>query len=146
MLQEKLNDHRKHEHLQTINAALKMHLEELQWELKRLEEEGVRREVVWPVMVEKSIKTETIESVLVTPSLTMVEIPPNQWASTSTPPSPFQPMETCIRLRLAKLRCFSNLICSIYTNYKEIYFLSWLGRSWRSCSMTSSFKLFGNLV
>ena len=63
MLQEKMNAARQHETLQSINAAMKLQVVELQCELERLQEEVPRREVVRPVMVGAPVNTNSIECV-----------------------------------------------------------------------------------
>ena len=102
----------------------KAQLEEAQRELKRLLEEGARREVVRPAMAHASVNTDPIESSLVTPPLTVSPIPPASSPSTLAPPSPFMPMEACIRLMSAESKVFPQLnLHHLYEIQRDLFLI-----------------------
>ena len=122
MLQEKLSDHRKHEQLQSINAALKIQLQDSERELKRLQEDGQRKDTVRSIMVDQSVNTMPFESEAITPSLTAVQ--PDPRAATATPPLPLLSMETCVRLWSAEGKVFPQFnLHHLYELQRDLFLI-----------------------
>ena len=117
MLKEKIS-------AEKINADLKLEVAELKRELKRLQDEVPRREVVRPVMVDAPVNTDPIQWVEEIPPPTVAPIPPDELPGPSAPPSRFLSMETCTRLRSAEGKVFPQFnLHHLYEVQRDLFLI-----------------------
>lgn len=101
-----MSNHQKHKQLQSINVALNIQLEDSERELKRLQDDGKKTDMVRSIMVEKLVSTMPYELAPITPSLMAVQYTLDSKESTPTPSLPLLSMEMCIKLWSAESKVF----------------------------------------
>ena len=120
LLQEKFNDHRRFEELQTQNVQLKHQIEDLQRQPGPGKEVVKGKEVVRPMMVDRSSNTSGI---IMGPSTSIVRVEPKTPAPTSTR----LPVDVCMRLWDVEQQVVPNFNLHHWYVFKRDLFLTMVG-------------------
>lgn len=155
LLQEKFSALRCSEQLQLQNVALKLQLEDLRHDNTRLQTTLKAKDVVKPIMIERSSNTDTLETTSNTPSISKTPSDPHKL---SLPPGAL-PLENCARLWAVEKKIVPHFnLHQLYELHRDLFLImvgleseAWLNQEqfqaiWDFCEKFNVKNLFTEIL